>query len=248
MQKLPFVRVPVLSMATIEHFAKASIDLAPLTRMPFEAPPIPAKNPRGIDITRAQGQDITRKRSPRYSHFVNCEKPRNKHGTNARRTAQATTTGVYTRAKRVMNFSVSAFFSEAFSTISMILATALSLNLHVTLTFITPSRLVQPLETALPSCAFTGRNSPVIAEVSICDSPLITIPSRGSLSPAFTMITSPISTLSGETFSSLPSLMIRANSGFSSISLEIDFRDLSTAISCKSSPTWKNSITAAASS
>ena len=54
--------VPVLSKTTVSTLAKVSIKLLPLIRIPsFAAPPIPPKNPRGTDITRAQGQEITKK-------------------------------------------------------------------------------------------------------------------------------------------------------------------------------------------
>ena len=39
------------------------------------APPIPAKKLSGIDMTRAQGQDITRKVSALYVQSVQADKP-----------------------------------------------------------------------------------------------------------------------------------------------------------------------------
>ena len=60
--KTPSVRVPVLSNTTCFTLARVSTMLAPLMRMPLRlAPPIPAKKLRGILITRAQGQLMTRK-------------------------------------------------------------------------------------------------------------------------------------------------------------------------------------------
>ena len=42
-------------------FARSSMTFAPFTKIPLEDnPPIPAKNDRGIEITRAHGQEITK--------------------------------------------------------------------------------------------------------------------------------------------------------------------------------------------
>ncbi len=58
----PSVRVPVLSKATIWASDRVSRWLPPLTRTPSrEARPMPAKKLRGTEITRAQGQEMTRK-------------------------------------------------------------------------------------------------------------------------------------------------------------------------------------------
>ena len=47
-------------------------------------------------------------------------------------------------------------------------------------------RFVEPLRTLSPALTSTGRNSPVSADVSSSDSPSVTIPSRGILSPCTT--------------------------------------------------------------
>ena len=65
----PFVKVPVLSNTKAEIFVNFSIYSLPLIYIPdFEALPIPAKNPKGIDITRAQGHEITRKVKALLNH------------------------------------------------------------------------------------------------------------------------------------------------------------------------------------
>ena len=69
--KIPSVSVPVLSKTTVSVLAKASIKFEPLIRIPsLLAPPIPAKKVRGMLITKAQGQLITRKVRERYSQTV----------------------------------------------------------------------------------------------------------------------------------------------------------------------------------
>ena len=89
----PFVRVPVLSNTTVSSLASFSMKLLPLTRIPFfEAQPIPAKKPSGIDTTNAQGQETTRNISPRYIQVL--KSPRNRGGTNITINASATTIGV----------------------------------------------------------------------------------------------------------------------------------------------------------
>ena len=46
--------------------------MLPFTKIPFlDAPPIPPKNPRGIDITNAHGHETTKNVSALYSQFVN---------------------------------------------------------------------------------------------------------------------------------------------------------------------------------
>ena len=58
----PSVMVPVLSMTAALILAITSITVPPLKRMPsLEALPMPAKKARGTEMTRAQGQEITRK-------------------------------------------------------------------------------------------------------------------------------------------------------------------------------------------
>ena len=144
-----------------------------------------------------------------------------------------------------MNFSVLAFLSLEFCTISRIFDTADSWKVFVTRTLRSPLRFVEPLRTLSPALTSTGRNSPVSADVSSSDSPSVTIPSRGILSPVFTAIISSLRISSGGSSYVLPFLTTVTDSGLSSISFVIDFLDFSTAIVWKSSPTWKNSITAA---
>ena len=73
----------------------------------------------------AHGQEMTRKLSAGVIHAAK-SKPLKRGGTSATSTAMSTTTGVYQREKRVMNFSGFAFCAAEFSTSSKIFATALS--------------------------------------------------------------------------------------------------------------------------
>ena len=79
----------------------------PLTRIPrFEAPPMPPKKVSGTEITRAHGQETTRKVSARVSQMAKFIRkfPDRSGGRKASAIAEKTTAGVYTRAKRVINF------------------------------------------------------------------------------------------------------------------------------------------------
>src|SRR5664279_1892832 len=81
--KTPWVNVPVLSKTTVFTWVKASRKLAPLTRIPCrEAPPTPPKYPKGTEITKAQGHEITRIVKARYSQTLNTPPPR-RGGTSA---------------------------------------------------------------------------------------------------------------------------------------------------------------------
>ena len=72
--------------------------LLPLMRMPLrEAPPRPPKKVRGTLMTKAQGQDTTKKMRARWSQMAKvAEKPfpDSSGGTNASRRAAETTIGV----------------------------------------------------------------------------------------------------------------------------------------------------------
>ena len=102
-------------------------------------------------------------------------------------------------------------------------------NSFVTSIFITPVKFIQPLNISLPSHTSFGNDSPVNAFVSSVVFPFFIIPSRGTFSPGFTIIVSPIFTCSGFNFSILPFLSTFTKSGLISINFEIDFFDLSTA-------------------
>ena len=58
-----------------------------------EAPPMPPKKERGTEMTRAQGQETTRKLSARVMESVQ-EMAVNRGGRNASATAASTTAGV----------------------------------------------------------------------------------------------------------------------------------------------------------
>ena len=58
----PSVKVPVLSQTTVVTSFKYSKYVVPLTKIPnLEATPIPLKKLRGTEITKAQGQETTKK-------------------------------------------------------------------------------------------------------------------------------------------------------------------------------------------
>ena len=98
-----------------------------------------------------------------------------------------------------MKFSVRAFFSLAFSTSSRMRCTVDWSYDDVVRTVRAPVMLTHPLMTSSPSCADCGADSPVSAEVSICEAPDTTMPSRGTRSPGFTTISAPTGTSAGST-------------------------------------------------
>ena len=129
-----------------------------------------------------------------------------------------------------MKFSLVDFFSLAFSTRSRILDTVDSSQGRVTRMRRTPVWLTQPLMTSSPTPTSRGTDSPVRAAVSREDSPVRTVPSRGTRSPGFTTMTAPTSTSSGSTSSVSPSSVSRlAVSGRMSMRAAMDWRDLPTA-------------------
>ena len=68
--------------------------MLPFTRMPcLEAPPMPPKKLRGMEITKAQGQDTTRKFSALGTHTPQPPSS-SKEGITARARAAKTTAGV----------------------------------------------------------------------------------------------------------------------------------------------------------
>ena len=165
----------------------------------------------------------------------------------ARARARNTTIGVYTLAKRVMKFSERDLRSLAFSTSSRIFEAVESPNDLSTRTRMTPERLTQPEMTLSVTEASRGSLSPVSATVFRLVEPSTMVPSRGTLSPGATTMTSPTSTLAGSMRSSLLARSIVAKSGRMSMSSEMDLRLLFSAMVSKSSPTSKKSITKTAS-
>ncbi len=90
-----------------------------------------------------------------------------------------------------MNFSVLAFFAEAYSTSSNILDAVESVYGFSTFTVRRPLRFIQPDNTLSPFDTSFGMDSPVRALASSDEEPSITTPSKGILSPGFTYIISP---------------------------------------------------------
>ena len=95
---------------------------------------------------------------------------------------------------------------------------------------INPWAFILPESTLSSFFTLTNLLSPVNAELSSSAAPLITFPSSGIFSPAFTTIISPIFTSSGKTFFTSSFIFILAYSGLISIKLEIDFLVLLTAL------------------
>ena len=186
-----------------------------MIRIPLEeAPPIPPKKLRGIDITRAQGQLITSVVRALISHFDHSAGlpiiRLTTGGITASTKAPIHTAGVYTFENLVIKFSERDFFILEFSTRSNILDTVDSPNSLVVSIFKRPVRLTQPLIISSLTFTLLGRLSPVSALVLSVDSPLTTMPSIGIFSPGFTTIIVPISTSSGSTCSNPPSCSIFA--------------------------------------
>ena len=121
-----------------------------------------------------------------------------------------TTAGVYILANLVINASDLDFLELAFSTRSRIFDTVESPNSFVVLILRTPVILIHPLITSSPSPASLGRLSPVRALVFSAVLPSMIMPSIGTFSPGCTTITEPISTSSGSTCVSFPSVSILA--------------------------------------
>ena len=165
----------------------------------------------------------------------------------ARRTARATTIGVYTLANRVMKLSLLDLFSEAFSTSSRIFEAVDSVKGLVTLARRTPLRLTHPERILSPTPIPLGTLSPVSATVSRLEAPSSTTPSRGTFSPGLITMVSPTAISAGLTTTIPPSLSTEAVSGLMSMSSVMESLLLSSAMSSKSSPTWKNSMTKTAS-
>ncbi len=86
--------MPVLSKTNVSEFDKASRYLLPFTSIPNrEVPPIPPKKLSGIEITRAHGQETTRKIKALSIQIVNGS-ARISGGITAKTRAARTTAGV----------------------------------------------------------------------------------------------------------------------------------------------------------
>ena len=98
--------------------------MLPLTKIPcLEAPPIPPKKLKGIEITRAHGHDTTKNDKALYIHIENVVFFMIRGGIIANSNAIITTVGVYMAANFVIKFSDLDFLLLAFSTNSRILLT-----------------------------------------------------------------------------------------------------------------------------
>ncbi len=146
-----------------------------------------------------------------------------------------------------MNLSAGAFLATESSTSSRTFPTVESSYSLDTFTLRTAEMLTVPETTSSPTETSLGTDSPVRALVSSEDSPDTTIPSRGTFSPGWISMMSSTATSSGSTSSTPSSLTTRAKSGWMSIRSAMDCLVLPTARFSNHSPTWKNSITAAAS-
>ena len=164
---------------------------------------MPPKKLSGTEMTRAHGQLTTRNVRPRRIQSLQAPMPRS-GGSTASSKAAPVTVGVYQRAKRVMKFSVFAFFSLAFSTSSRMRLTVDSPKGLVVRTCRRPVMLMQPETTSAPVSTWRGTLSPVRAEVSSWLAPSVTTPSMGMRSPGFTTMMEPTSTSSGSTCARSP--------------------------------------------
>ncbi len=163
------------------------------------------------------------------------------------RTAAQMTIGVYIFANRVINLSILGFFSAAFSTASAIFDIIDSDAVADASTVTAPLRFMQPDVTSSPALTETGTGSPFIADVSIFVSPLIIFPSTAKLSPGFTLMTSPFSTLSEGLRTNSPSTSRSTSFTFRSAAADIALRLFSTAYFSNISPIVKNNTTPTAS-
>ena len=123
--------------------------------------------------------------------------------------ASIITAGVWILLILEIDVSIFVFLSVADSSNSNILATVEFSYKAVTFISITSFLLILPDNTLDDALTFTSSLSPVRAEVSSADSPLITTPSRGIFSPFFTINISPTFTSSTLTFcTSLSSFLL----------------------------------------
>ena len=207
---------------------------------------MPPKKLSGTDITSAHGQDTIRNVRALYSQVAKLP-PKNTGGMTASSTAAPTTIGVYTLAKRVMKDSLFDLWSAACSTSSSMRLAVDSPNSFSTFTRTAPLKLMHPEAMGSPSETPLGTLSPVRAFVSSEDLPSMTVPSKGTLSPDFTTMTSPTCTSSGRTVLSPSPVSRFALSGLMSIKADMLLRLRPSAMPSKSSPSWKKSITKTAS-
>ena len=120
-----------------------------------------------------------------------------------------------------MKDSLRDLLRSALSTRLSILETVLSPKFLVVLTRMRPLRLTQPEITSSPSSASRGTLSPVRATVLRVVEPSMTVPSRGTFSPGFMTMTSPMPTSSGETVWVMPPRSTFAVSGRMSMRWEM---------------------------
>src|SRR5574344_456015 len=212
--------------------------------------------------TRAQGQEITRKTSPRESQSEDTySKPpfatapatagftiEYRYGIKTINTASPITAGVYILANFLINSSVGALRSEASCTIFKMREIALSPKGFDILMFTTLSETIIPARTSPPFFMERGTLSPVRAAVLNNAASETSVPSNGTRSPTLILITCP-TTASFELiiFSSPLSPIILAVSGRTSIRAVMLFFALFTALSWNTSPIEYNSITDTAS-
>ena len=234
---LPSVNVPVLSKYILSIFASLSKYTVPLARIPLLlAAPIPTKKPSGIDITKAQGQDITKKFNALYTASLSST-----FNINGNNIAINITTGVYILQNLEIYFSVLDLFLLALFTSSIILDTALSFSSRITSRYIALPTFILPAKTSFPLVISTYILSPFNADISNCAASSCNIQSKGTLSPVLTNITSPTFTSSVCTF--LPSFKV-VSFIFKSNTFFILSLDESTALSCNNSPILYNTRTA----
>ena len=179
----PDVRTPVLSNTICWIFAIFSIVLPPLIRIPFFAAlPIPTITAVGVANPIAQGHEITKiaidLRTISLDETSNIKTPI----MNERR-AIPITSGTKTALTLSPIFCISGLSFWASFTNWIIWDNTVLLPVLVTFILMLPSDIMVPPITSSPSTLLTPIVSPLIIDSSIKQSPLITIPSVGIISP-----------------------------------------------------------------
>ncbi len=210
----PRVIVPVLSSATIRIRPASSKAVPVLKRIPFFAPlPIPTMMATGVARPSAHGQLTTRT-------AIAWESANEKSAPRSFQTENVTietrmTDGTKTPETRSAIFSIGALVAEASLTIWMILESVVSRPTRTALHFKKPFWLSVAALTGEFASLSTGMLSPESADSSTADAPSRTTPSTGTLSPGFTIKTSPSFTRDASITVSTPSRITVAVLGVS---------------------------------
>ena len=193
--------------------------------MPIAAPlPVAAMTATGVASPKAQGQDMTSTLMDMLkisgTDTATASVPHKIIQTEKVSAAMASTTGTNIPAILSTAFSIGAFDEPASRTIFMILeSTVSSPTFSARILMIFPL-FTDALVTTSPAPTSTGRLSPVMADLSINESPERITPSTGMLSPCFTTTVSPITTSARRTVFCTPprSTVTASGASFNSFS------------------------------